>query len=1018
MTASGGIDAESTPTASGAPVPAVYTIPSGVNFLAALAEGLRREAGDDPLALVRMRVLLPTRRACRGLREAFLAAAGGQPVLLPRMTALGDVDDDDESAFWGDETLSDPVPPAIGPLRRRLLLTKFILEHRKLPAEIPTEFSPRTSGGQPSGLGAAARVERGFALAFELARFLDQVQTERLPLDRLARLVPEEFAHHWQITLDFLAILTRDWPKILAAEGCIDPAERRDRMLEAQAKRWRMRPPDGPVVAAGSTGSVPATADLLAAIARLPNGKVILPGLDPYLDDEDWRALDSNHPQFALKNLIERIGVTRGQVQDWPFGGLPQSPPARAQFLSLALRPAETAGKSRLLGVDPTAALAGVERLECATTREEAVAIALVMREALQTPDRTAALVTADRRLARSVACELARWNVTVDDSAGIALADTPPGVYLRLIARMLDARVAPVAFLACLKHPLAAMGESPGQCRARVREIEKLVLRGPRPAPGFAGLRAAAKTEGVSRATLAWLDRLADICAPFAALLRRERNVAVGELLKEHVKLAENLAASAEEEGAQRLWSGEAGEALAQFVAELGASAEGFAPIAGATYRGLFDQMIDGPVVRPKFGRHDRLQILGPLEARLLQADVMILGGMNEGVWPPEAGVDPWLSRDMRKKFGLPAPERRIGLSAHDFVQAMAAPSVVITRALRVEGAPTVPSRWLVRMDALLGERKFVSPRAADFVAWQRLLDEPDGPVRPTPPPAPRPPVALRPRSLAATQIETLIRNPYAIYARHILKLVSLDPLDADPGAADRGSFIHRALDRFVGEFPTDLPPDAEARLLTIAREEFGEALARPAVWGFWWPRFERVAKWFLATEPKRRELRRVLATEAKGQWELDGPAGRFVVRATADRIDRAAGGLVIVDYKTGSVPSDRDIVAGLSPQLPIEAAIAEAGGFPGIPAGRVAALAHIRLSGGNPPGEECSVRHEAGELAAAARAGITGLVALFDDPATPYLAHPRASAAPRYDDYRHLARVDEWADVEGDRE
>jgi ATP-dependent helicase/nuclease subunit B len=435
---------------------------------------------------------------------------------------------------------------------------------------------------------------------------------------------------------------------------------------------------------------------------------------------------------------------------------------------------------------------------------------------------------------------------------------------------------------------------------------------------------------------------------------------------------------------------------------------------IEGIDYAALFETLISGATLRPRYGLHPRLHIWGPLEARLLHADLTILGGLNEGGWPPDPGNDPWMSRPMRAQFGLPSPERRVGLAAHDFAQAFAAPRVALTRAAKSEGAPTIPSRWLTRLDTVLrgtGDNDALAPEK-DWRALYHALSRPAKTLR-IGPPAPRPPVMARPRELSVTRIELWMREPYAIFAGKILDLRPLDALEADPGAADRGSFIHDALDRFMRDCPDDLPPDALDRLLGHGRAAFGAALGRPAVMAFWWPRFQRVAKWFLECERERRA--KVIAgscTEVQGRVTLAGKAGDFVLTAKADRIDRlTGGGYAIIDYKTGLPPSAAEVKFGFAPQLPLEAIILAAGGFDAVNKGDTSELAYWRLSGGEPAGEIRIVEGDPGELAEAARDGLMRLVNAFDDPATPYMATPRPQWATAWNDYVHLARNAEWA-------
>ena len=991
--------------------PRVFTIAPGVCFVDALARGLLARWQDKPLALSRATVLLPTRRACRAMSEAFLRVSEGRPLLLPRLLPLGDLDAE-ELLLTGDEAGPTAaggldLPPVIPALKRQLLLSRLILEKARHETE---------SGG----VGAVSE-DQAARLAAELANLLDQVETEGLDFGGLETLVPEDYARHWQTTLQFLEIVTEAWPEIEAAEGCIGPAARRRLLLEAQAEAWRRAPPEDPVIVAGSTGSIPAAAALIGVVARLPAGQVVLPGLDREADEEIWRAVlrDPAHPQYGLAHLLAELEVQRTAVEDWP-DSLPDARAAgRADLVNWALRPADATAAWRGLPEDALVArlgeaAAGIQRIDCPGPGEEARAIALVLRAALIEPGRRAALVTPNRDLARRVAAELRRWRIEVDDSAGTPLGDTPPGSFLRLTAELAAARLAPLPLLAALKHPLAAGGLAAGAFRARVRALELAVLRGPRPGPGMAGLREALDGGGAEPSLAAWLETLAEILRPFEQALETP-GASLSEIVAAHIVCAEALAASDALSGRERLWGREAGEAAAGFIAELVEAAADGPPLGGERYPALLSSLMVGRVVRPRYGGHSRLAILGPLEARLQHADLVVLGGLNEGTWPAAVDPGPWLSRPMRRDFGLPSPERRIGLAAHDFAQAFAAPQLYLTRASRIEGTPTVPSRWLLRLDALLGVLGLpdaMKRAGPDWQEWAEGLDRPAAQVSVSPP-APRPPVAARPRSLSVTRIETWMRDPYGLYARHILKLRALDPIDADPGAAERGTLIHRALERYVAAHPDALPADPEAALVAEGEAVFEALRARPGVWAFWWPRFLRIARWFAEAERDHRAGIRRAWGEVEGALSLEAPAGPFVLTGTADRIDlRHDGRLAILDYKTGGVPPQKEIALGFAPQLTLEAAIAAAGGFgPEVPAAACASLAFWRLTGGSPPGEIKPVKGDPVALADEALDGLKRLVAHFDDPDTAYHALPRPGWAPRFNDYAHLARAAEWS-------
>ncbi len=978
----------------------LFTIPSGYAFVDALAAGLWAEAEADPLALSRATVLVPTRRAARALREAFLRLGDGQPMLLPTIRALGDGDDDDPSLLT--LTGQAALPPPIGPLQRQFRLAQLIVKMGR-PGHAETDG--------PMAFDQALR------LAEALADLLDQIHTEGLSFDGFVDLVPDELADHWQITLQFLQIVTHHWPEILAETGAIDAAAWRNAMMTQQAEAWRQQPPREPVIIAGSTGSVPATVRLMAAVLALPAGAVVLPGLDVTMDDQVWTAIsaDPSHPFHGMSRLLEQLKLSREAVQPWPHLGL-VTPPlasrrARIELLTEALRPAVvTEGWRRLAETKPQIAgpvMDHLMRIDCPDERNEALVVALHLREALETPGRRAALITADRKLARRVKSELRRWDIDIDDSAGEPLAASVPGSFLRLVAEMVTTDLAPVDLLAALKHPLAAGGHTPARFRQLVRQMERQILRGPRPATGIAGLSRVADEDGPVAAINAVLA--APVLA-FQAVLA-DPSARLSDAVNAHVALAEALAASDQETGAARLWRADAGEASARLIAEMLDVSATLSALPATQYVEIFSQLMAMRAVRPRFDRHPRLAILGPLEARLQSYDLMVIGGLNEGSMPPDIGGDPWMSRPMRRAFGLPPPERRIGLSAHDFINAAAAPEVVLTRAQRVEGAPSEPSRWLLRLDAVITALQLPSPQQASavWIAWAQGLDHPQTEQR-VAPPAPTPPLAARPSRYSVTEIETLLRDPYAIYARRILNLKRLEPLDADPGAADRGTIIHHVLDQFVSKYPHEIPLDGYQQLLEMGRLAFANLPDNPGVWAFWWPRFMRIAAWFIGVEKNRRQALERIWSEVGGSMHIETGGRRIELRTKIDRIERRLdGGLAIIDYKTGHVPSSADVARGWSPQLPLEALILMAGGVAEVPADEIVGLEYWRLSGLSPAGEVRPLK-DVTALIFDATEGLQALLTTFEQPETPFMALPNPAAEPRFGDYRHLARVKEW--------
>ena len=972
--------------------PTVFTIPATDSFVDALARGLLADAAAVPLTLARMTVLLPTRRACRSLREAFLRLGNGTPVLLPRLMPLNDLDDEEAllSGFAVQGDAMADIPPPIDALRRKMLLASLILKRDNTTHD------------------------QAVALAAELARLIDQMQTERINSSVFKTLVPDDYAVHWQETLSFLDIITSHWPDILRSEGCIDPIDHRNRVFAAQAAIWRARGDQlpGPIIAAGSTGSIPATADLLSVIANLPQGCVVLPGLDQGLDEPSWAVIDEMHPQFGLKHLLAQLKLSRSDVLSWPGANVVKPDSAsweRIRFVSELMRPAAATEAWADCTLSPTA-IQGLYRLTAPSPREEAAAIAMAMREALETPEQTCALVTPDRELAMRVASELERWGISIDDSAGRDLDISPVGAFLRLSAEMVASNFAPLPVLSVCQHPLAASGMDPVVFRNLTRLAERVLFRGPRPAPGLESLRLMAGALNENGKEIAgWIDHLARACDGFVtAMSGAESSVSV--LLEAHMRCAEALAAAHETAGPLRLWAGEDGESAATVIAELANACQALPPITPNAYPSLFAALLGGRVVRPRYGQHPRLAILGPLEARLQRFGTMILAGLNEGVWPADPAPDPWLSRPMRARCGLPSPERRIGFSAHDIAEALCAPRVILSRSTKTEGAPSVPSRWLMRLDQVIVAAGL--PTLITRASWldaARHVTRPAA-IRPWLAPEPRPPLSARPRRLSVTQVETWMRDPYAIYARTILRLDALDSIDADVAAADYGILIHRALQEFV-----TINGSNEQQLLEIGENLFTASTVRPAVRAFWWPRFQRIARWFVSTEKERRQEIKSSSVELKGTLRLSAIGGPFDLVAKADRIDvRKDGAVVIIDYKTGPPPSSKEVTAGFAPQLPLEAMMVLNKGFPGILATDIAELAFWHLHGREDGAKQMPIKADVKTLVAEAYDGLAKLISEFDKVETPYQARPRPEFAPKYSDYEHLARIKEWASAE----
>lgn len=1061
------------------------TIPAHLPFLDQLAARWLHAANYHPETVGEGTIILPGRRAARGLTEAFLRQMDGRAMLLPRILPISALDEAELglSSSLGGHAGFD-LPPAVAGMTRLAILTRFVLQ-----AE--------------GAFGTRPTLDQAWPLAKALADLMDEAERADVDLaTRLPEAVQENFAEHWQVILKFLEIITRVWPEWLAEQQVMNPVARQVALLRAQARLWQEQALQGdktPLWAGGFTNVMPATAEALRAVMSCPGGKVIVPGLDLEMPEETFVQLPDSHPQAGLSHLLASLGSVRADVQLWSgSGGFPE----RAQVLSRALLPASALEDWAQSG--PTN-LAHVSRLDAADQQEEAVAIAMILRNVVETPARRVALVTPDRALAARVATELARWGVLADDSAGASLIETPGAVLLRLVAQMVENRFSPVSVLSVLKHPLVACGLSMGVCRATARLLERTVLRGPAPPPGFVALRAAVtatlaeqakderareRAEGGAEADRPYgpepletfMERLAFCLEPILSWDARSTGAGAGhladgpdaqtsalsggnaeegdqsggvgtgihqtgahqtgaadtadkpdfsyrepvpDLLAALIQAVERLVKTEEEDAAKRLLSGEEGNSLAGRLTELMMASEVLPPQPPAVLDGLLSAVLAEDRVAVRRGvdhaaLHPRVLIWGLFEARLQTADVVVLGGLAENIWPPAADAGPWMSRPMRQRVGLPSPEQAVGQAAHDFFAcAAAAGEVVLSCPRRRDGAPVVPARWISRLDAFLSGRKMAVP-THPVLDWLQVLDRPDGPARPVAPPRPTPPVALRPRRLSVTEIETWMRDPYAIYARHILKLQPLPELEEAADASDYGMIVHDALEDWFLTHGTTWPPQAEAGLQAAFRKALHARALRPALQAWWEPRLMRIAAWVAQAESALRAEAgppAAIRTESRGCVDIaDAPHGTFRLVGRADRIDYDAEGRVIVrDYKTGTLPSVRDVRSGWSPQLPLEAAMLLRGGFSGLPATTdIAGLVYWRLTGGAEPGEEAAIKPEAeASLTALAEQTWESLrqrIWAYDTPEQPYLSHPHPGREPRFADYARLARVPEW--------
>lgn len=878
--------------------PKVYSIAAHRGFADALVAGLMPRYSDRELGLARLTLLLPSGRAVRTMTEAFVRHSGSG-LLMPRMAVVGDLDLDETIGSLLDPLGAIGIAPAADPTRRWLRLAELIKQNWR--------------GGQPPQGSALLR------LAFEFGRTMDRLLVEEIGPEEL--LEPRvlkllgDLSQHWIESLWLFSRVQTLWFDELKSRGELDVADRRGRLLRHAADRWRADPPATPIVAAGVTSAAKGVAALLRRVARLPQGAVVLPDLDRSMDAEVWEELGTagergaetpfgrgdavTHPQYHLKLLLNRLWIARDEVQPWHRAGLGKGPPERSHAISNLFLPPH-ASKSWIDLPSEKRRLAGVRLMETANPEEEAQAVALLVREALNDPEKRVAVVTPDRGLAGRVVQHLRRWNIEADDSAGRPLSQTAAGRVLLLLAELGADQAAPVPLVALLEHPLVRSGDARAAWLDNARALD-LALRGPRLMPGLEALRPVAEKANAT----AWWSEVEAILAPLLA----EAEAPLADLLDRLAKAGEALCG-------ETLWAREDGRALAAFVESLRTHArEAGTVLDPRELPWVLRDAMDRLAVRQPYGGHPRVAIYGLLESRMTRAELVVCAGLNEGTWPATPTTDPLLAPAVLRALGVPGADFRIGLAAHDLAGALGAPEVVLSRARRDAGGPAIASRFWLRVQALLGEDLLDRHRETAIPELARILADP--PAAPTyRRPSPRPSGEQRKVRISVTALDRLRSDPYQFYAGSILQLKELDHLDAEPSPAWRGEAAHRILERWH---------KGEGSLADIAADDLHKMNAHPLMRALWRPRLMKALEWVearIAAEPGRVPT----VIEEWGTFEVKG----IEIFGKADRIDVLSDGtLAIVDYKTGAPPSGREAEAGYALQLGTLGLMARAGAF-----------------------------------------------------------------------------------------
>lgn len=949
----------------------VFAVPPGADFPKCLADGLARRLNPlSPEARARVTVLVNSARMRTALRAALL---GQGPGLLPRIKLVTE-----PLVFEG----ATVMPPPVSPLRRRLELAQLIEQLLRASPDL----APRSAI---------------YDLADSLARLFAEMQAEGVSLEVLQSLDVSRHSGHWARSLAFIALAER----VFRADAP-DPEGRQRAQAEALIAQWNEHPPPDPVIIAGSTGSRGTTALLMQAVAGLPQGAVVLPGFDFDMPADTWSALDDglapeDHPQYRFLRILKALGMSPEDVVSWDGSAAPV--PARGALVSLALRPAPVTDQwmregPSLQGIGD--ACSGMTLIEAPSPRMEAMAIALRLRTAAETGQR-AALITPDREVTRRVTAALDYWRITPDDSAGRPLALSAPGRFLRHIAGLMARRFDGAALLTLLKHPLAHSSGDRGPHLRHTRDLELRIREEGVAYPDAAFLR----DFGERAECMEWAEWLVATLPSLPDPAPR----ALSELVSSHIRLAEAIATGVSGDPGE-LWAAAAGRVANSAMRDLAVESKFGGALMPSDYESFVTRYLQGFEVREPIAAHPDIMIWGTLEARVQGADLVILAGLNEGIWPKAPDPDPWLNRRMRADAGLLLPERQIGLAAHDFQQAIGAREVVLTRAIRNSEAQTVPSRWLNRLtnllDGLPGEGKSaLQAMRARGNTWleMAMLFEADRHMVPDmlaePRPAPAPPLAARPRQLPVTAINRLIRDPYEIYAKYVLRLRKLKALHPSPDALLRGTVLHKVLEEFTR---AELGDDPQDQLAAITRTTLAREVPWPAARAIWQARMARAARGFLQfhlAQPGQ-----VCLLETQGALELSDPP--FRLTAKPDRVDEWPDGRVhIIDYKTGQAPTKTQ-QEYFDKQLLLQAMMAADGAFKALGPREVARITYLGL-GGNPKPETTEITPA---LLGQSRQQFEALIAAYLDERQGFAARRMLLMERDVSDYDHLSRYGEW--------
>lgn len=931
--------------------PTFFTIPSDQDFLKILAHYLLEK--NTPYNLAQHILFLPTQRACKKLEEELRKASKNNAVLLPRMIPLGQVEEDEITLSGIEESeFGVNLPALVSNEKRQIILTKIISKF------FQDQQNPIVTS-------------KASHLAIQLAQLIDQIEMEGLNLENLENLASQNYAEHWQTTLDFLKIIKDFWPRILENENVIEFKKFHRLLVEKLVEQWEKAPPENPIIVAGSTGSIPSTAALIKVVSPLDKGLVILPGLDRSLDFFP----EASHPQNTMHTLLEKVGIPSNEVPLFP--GCKES--SEHNFLCSVFnnKPNKIKDFSKL------------KYISCAHEQEEASVVATIIRHHIETPDKTIQVITPDRNLAERIINELNKWQIKTNDSGGKPLRRTPLGSFVLQTANWLNPNLNAVNFLATLKHPYVQKYKFVAQALERYyfRGVNTPVL----PYQLEENLEAV-----LEKLPSKFHHELCDFIAEFSYIKDKVFSLSKNTLLSDFLEIHQTIMEWLTEDifdNFETMGSNSETQPFNQLWKNINQESSAFTLSDGEDYGPFLESFLLQIKIRPNRSLHPRIHVLGLIESRLMRSDVVILAGLNEGVWPPEPVTDPWFNQSMRVQFGLPSFDRRIGLSCLDFIHACGNTEVFLTRSGRRDGTPTIPSRFLLKLETGLKNSNLSLPPCSEFLDYVRFQSN-QVRAESAPAPEPKPITENRPRKLSVTEIEVLLKDPYSIYAKHILNLKPLNDLDLEAGDKEFGILIHKIFQLHIKGTHVDL------------KNLFEKAFQNSMHKNIWWIRTRRAYDWFV--EEMKNHTPQKIHTEVYGELMFQSLGGPFTLKGIADRIDQSQNCTDIIDYKTGYLPLPKNIRNGQAAQLPLEGIILKEGGFKGVHATPISNLIFWHVTGKQTQGTLVPIKDDLENLLKETDKGLKNLIHQFDDQDTPYRSHPHGIEG--YGVYNHLARIKEW--------